>query len=55
MGELQFPTHKPPALLTIDDRAFQFKGEFPALDDIENFKPWNKQPPITFLNATDIL
>jgi hypothetical protein len=31
---------KPPALLYIDDRGFQFQGVFPALEYIENFEPW---------------
>lgn len=41
--EIQWPTHKPPALVTIDDRAHRFTGEWPHLDDIASFKPWNKQ------------
>ena len=39
---LKFPWFKPPAIMTIDDRAFCFKGEFPSLDYIKDFKPWNK-------------
>lgn len=42
---LQFPTQKPAAFLTIDDRAFCFKGEFPETDDILNFQPWNSKWP----------
>lgn len=40
---ISWPTSKPPAILTIDDRAHCFKGTFPTLDEIKNFKPWNKQ------------
>jgi hypothetical protein len=40
--QLQFPLEKPPATLTIDDRAFCFKGTFPTMEEIESFKPWNK-------------
>lgn len=39
---LSFPTQKPAAWLTIDDRAICFEGEFPSVESINNFKPWNK-------------
>lgn len=42
LEKLQFPTSKPRAVLYIDDRAYQFKGEFPTVSYIEKFKPWNK-------------
>ncbi len=42
MSKLSFPTQKPAAWLTIDDRAICFKGEFPTVFDLHNFKPWNK-------------
>lgn len=41
---LLFPTKKPPAFLTIDDRAIQFNGTFPKPYEIMNFKPWNRKP-----------
>ncbi len=37
---LEFPTQKPPAYLTIDDRAICFKGTFPSVQELDNFKPW---------------
>lgn len=40
---LSFPLHKPPAHLTIDDRAFCFCGRFPDLDEIRFFRPWWKK------------
>lgn len=40
--QLFFVVKKPVAILYIDDRAFHFKGEWPSLDEIDNFKPWNK-------------
>lgn len=45
LGMLTFPTEKPPALVTIDDRALTFKGDWQAFDvaDLRNFKPWNRQ------------
>jgi hypothetical protein len=48
-GILEFPTEKPAAFLTIDDRCICFEGKFPRDEDILNFKPWNKRevPPIS--------
>lgn len=43
MDRLQFPTEKPPAVLYVDDRGFQFRGEFPTVEYINNFLPWPKQ------------
>jgi hypothetical protein len=42
-GRLTFPQNKPPAHMSIDDRAMCFVGTFPELDDIITFKPWNKK------------
>lgn len=38
-----FPTTKPPAHVTIDDRAICFKGVFPTLRALQGFTPWNKR------------
>lgn len=43
VDEIQFPTQKQAAWLTIDDRAICFMGVFPKLVDVLNFKPWNKK------------
>lgn len=40
---IQFPTEKPPAMVTIDDRAITFTGEWPDLGILKTFKPWNKR------------
>ena len=40
--KLHFPTEKPPALVTLDDRAIQFMGTWPAISELLTFKPWNK-------------
>lgn len=40
---ISFPTQKPPAFLQIDDRAITFTGKFPNIDEIKQFKPWNKR------------
>jgi hypothetical protein len=42
-AEIKFPTKKPPAFLTIDDRCICFNGTFPDMDTLWNFKPWNKK------------
>jgi hypothetical protein len=48
---LKFPTQKPSAIMTIDDRAFCFEGnwEDPRLDPqvLLKFKPWNKRESST--------
>lgn len=41
-GILKFPTKKPAAFLTIDDRAICFNGTFPSAAEMLAFKPWNK-------------
>ena len=41
-GILKFPTKKPAAFLTIDDRAICFDGTFPSTETMMSFKPWNK-------------
>jgi hypothetical protein len=43
LESVKFPNHKPSAMVTIDDRAIRFTGEWPSMDEIKNFKPWNKQ------------
>ncbi|WWT39827.1 hypothetical protein [Microcystis phage Mwe-JY25] len=45
MSRIGWPTTKPPALVTIDDRALTFMGEWPSIDEIASFKPWNKLAP----------
>ncbi len=42
VDSIGFPVTKPPAFLTIDDRAIQFEGTFPAIEKLMMFKPWNK-------------
>jgi hypothetical protein len=40
---LTWPTDKPAAKVTIDDRAITFQGEWPSMDDLQKFEPWNKK------------
>ena len=37
---IQWPVYKPPAAVTLDDRALTFDGTWPDLETIFNFKPW---------------
>lgn len=37
-----FPEHKPPAFLTLDDRAITFTGEFPTVKELFSFRQWQK-------------
>jgi hypothetical protein len=41
--QIKWPWFKPPAMVTIDDRALTFTGAWPALADLQGFKPWNKK------------
>lgn len=43
IGQISFPLWKPPAHVTIDDRAITFNGQWPPLTEIESFKPWNRK------------
>ena len=48
LAQLEWPKEKPPALITIDDRALTFSGEWSDYDPAEllAFKPWNKRPQV---------
>ncbi len=39
-----FPTEKPSAMVTIDDRAITFTGQWPDMKTLLAFQPWNKKP-----------
>lgn len=42
--DIEWPVDKPPALVSIDDRALTFTGNWADFDPREliNFRPWNK-------------
>ena len=39
--KIKFPTTKPPACVSLDDRAITFTGNWPELGDLRKFTPWN--------------
>lgn len=41
--EVRFVRWKPSAVVTLDDRALTFTGQWPALAALKSFKPWNKK------------
>jgi len=43
LSYIKFPTEKPAAFLTIDDRCFLFRGTFPYPKELLEFKPWTKK------------
>jgi hypothetical protein len=59
-NEIDWPTEKPAAMITIDDRALTFDGTWPRMEELKAFQPWNKRPtgatgdyPQGRLNADD--
>jgi hypothetical protein len=38
---------KPPAWLSVDDRAFVFRGTWPGAEAIDDFRPWNRRDIVT--------
>jgi len=43
VAEVQWPLFKPPATVSIDDRAINFDGHWPRISTLQKFKPWNKR------------
>ena len=40
---IEWPLEKPPAMVTIDDRALTFDGTWPEIETLKAFQPWNKR------------
>ena len=40
---IRWPASKPPAMVSIDDRSLTFTGEWPDMQTLLNFKPWNRK------------
>src|SRR5690606_19414993 len=43
LEKIKFPRNKPPAFITIDDRAIQFEGVKIPINELLNFQPWNRR------------
>lgn len=43
LSAISWPREKPPAMITIDDRALTFDGTWPAIEMLKEFQPWNKR------------
>jgi hypothetical protein len=43
IASIKWPTKKPAAFLTLDDRCICFDGQFPSVQEMLSFKPWNKR------------
>lgn len=41
--KLQFSEKKPSASVYLDDRGWRFTGDFPTVDQLYNFVPWNRK------------
>lgn len=44
LSDIQWPTEKPAAFITLDDRAITFDGTWPPIEALKSFQPWNKRP-----------
>ncbi len=46
LAEIEWPLEKPPAMVTIDDRALTFTGNWAdfSMESLKAFQPWNKKP-----------
>jgi hypothetical protein len=42
LDKLEFPDKKPIAKVYIDDRAWEFRGRWPELEEIDKFQTWHK-------------
>lgn len=55
LAEIEWPDAKPPAMLTIDDRALPFTGEWPPVEALLEFKPWNRPGAKKQLTISELL
>ena len=52
--QIQWPKHKPPATLSIDDRAMRFSGVWPSFEAIQKFKPYKHDMRLKTIHGGDI-
>lgn len=45
LEDVRFVTEKPPAFVGIDDRVITFTGNWPSVEELHAFKPWNPARP----------
>jgi hypothetical protein len=45
LDEITWPSEKPPAFVSLDDRAITFTGEWPSPESLRAFRPWHQRPP----------
>lgn len=45
LDRIGWPDEKPPAMVTLDDRALTFDGTWPTIAALKTFQPWNKRTP----------
>jgi hypothetical protein len=38
---INFPNEKPPAMVSLDDRCLLFTGQWPSIESLKQFRPWN--------------
>jgi hypothetical protein len=43
LDAIEFPDSKPKAFVGLDDRVLTFEGEWPAIELLRSWKPWNKR------------
>ena len=43
VDRIRFPLFKPPATVGLDDRVLTFDGTWPSVQQLRQFKPWNKR------------
>lgn len=41
---VEWPREKPPAMVTLDDRAVQFTGYWPGIETLKMFRTWQQEP-----------
>lgn len=46
IDQLWFPTEKPAAKVSIDDRGWQFTGVWPTITELLEFRPWNMKKEV---------
>lgn len=55
VNHIEWPTSKPPAMVTLDDRALTFEGGWPSIEELLSFKPWYKRETLSPEQRNDAL